>query len=127
METQFYVHCLPEICTDPPKNSTDLKFYNQFKSCHNISHPCNLDPSVHPNDLSNDSKYSAEASNKDDVTSIAIGPGNCYSKLGKGPVILSENGQRTHTGSADTGASKPLSSSVRTLVILSALSFLLLV
>ena len=125
METQFYVHCLPEICTDPPKNSTDLKFYNQFKSCHNISHPCNLDPSVHPNDLSNDNKYSSES--KDTATSIAIGPSNCYSKLGKGPVIINDNGQQAYGPGADaSGASIPSGS--RTLLFtLSALLLLYLV
>jgi hypothetical protein len=97
-ENQFYLHCLPEICTDPPDSMLNQSFYKSFKLCHTVTPPCQTQ-SPSDEEIDSSSTKSSSAAAAAAIASFAANideygrqqsTNDCTAKLIKGPIQLTD-------------------------------------
>ena len=106
---QYFLHCDPEICTEPPANkNNDEFFFRRFKSCQNISKTCEK--------KKNSQDYA--------LPTLEFNPtvNKCNSMLIQGPLYIDETNDGFKAG--QISSAKCLNSFVCKLIVIFKTNFL---
>jgi len=89
---QFYIHCLPDICTDST-SSMETNSNNNFKSCQNITNQCQNQYFLSRHHKDKMQSQLQEISNKN----LLSNQQDCNYQLSKGPIFIANKNSNTST------------------------------
>ena len=87
---QFYVHCLPDLCTDSAASSIENHSNNNFKSCQNITNLCQGQYF-----LSRYHKESQTQLHENNRKSLPTLSPDCNYQLTSGPIFITKIGKNS--------------------------------